>query len=257
MPHLHAALLRHAEDRLRPEPLGQEHPHRVVALAPVGAQVLEVGEHRGAVALEADVEHLASRTGQLADAALARDLALVEHDHLVADALDVVEQVRAEDQAHAAARGDVADQHQHLLAALRVESVRGLVEQQQLGVVHERLRELHALLHARRVGLEVSVARLAEPDVVEHLVRPADRLVAREARQLAGERDEGRSTHPGDVAVLLGHVAEAPPHLERLARRVLAERGHPPAVGCQEAEQRLEQRRLARTIRTEQPGRPG
>ena len=39
-----------------------------------------------------------------------------------------------------------------------------------------RLRELDALLHARRVGLEVAIPRLAEADVVEHLVRTLHRV---------------------------------------------------------------------------------
>ncbi len=121
--------------------------------------------------------------------------------------------------------------------------------------MHEGLGELDALLHARRVGLDGPVARLAEADVVEHLVGAADRLVARQAGELARERHERRGGHARHVAVLLRHVAEAAAHLERLLRRVEAEGRHLPAVGRQEAEERLEEGRLAGPVRAEKAGR--
>ena len=68
--------------------------------------------------------------------------------------------------------GQVADELEHFIAALGVHAVGRFVEEQQIGIVHERLCELDALLHAGRVRLDIAVARLAEPDVVEHFVRP-------------------------------------------------------------------------------------
>ena len=81
---------------------------------------------------------------------------------------------------------EIADQLEHLVAALRVHAVGRLVEEQQVGIVDERLRQLDALLHAGRVGLDVAVARLAEADVVQHLVRAlhrVDRAAGRPARR--------------------------------------------------------------------------
>ena len=75
---------------------------------------------------------------------------------------------------------DVADQLEHLVAPLRVHAVGRLVEKQQVGVVDQRLRQLDALLHAGGVRLDVAVARLAEADVVEHLVRALHRVGARQ-----------------------------------------------------------------------------
>ena len=43
---------------------------------------------------------------------------------------------------------EIADQFEHLVAALRIHAVGGLVEKQQRRVVHERLGQLDALLHA-------------------------------------------------------------------------------------------------------------
>ena len=71
---------------------------------------------------------------------------------------------------------EVANELEHLVAALRVHAVGRLVEEQQVGIVDERLRQLDALLHAGRVGLDVAIARLAEADVVEHLVRALHRV---------------------------------------------------------------------------------
>ena len=50
--------------------------------------------------------------------------------------------------------GRSADQLHHLVARARIEPVGRLVEEQQLRIVHERLRELHALLHAGRVAVD-------------------------------------------------------------------------------------------------------
>src|SRR5688500_20243910 len=59
------------------------------------------------------------------------------HDHVLADLLDVAQEVRAQDEAHLAAARDVGDEGQHLLASLRVEAVGGLVTEQQVGMRSE------------------------------------------------------------------------------------------------------------------------
>ena len=71
--------------------------------------------------------------------------------------------------------GDLAHQAEHPLARRGVEAVGRLVEEQQLRAVGDRLGELGELLHAERVGLELAVARLAEADVEQRLVRPLER----------------------------------------------------------------------------------
>ena len=80
---------------------------------------------------------------------------------------------------------EIADELEHLVAALRIHAVGGLVEEQQIGIVHERLRQLDPLLHAGRVRLDVAVARLAEADVEQHLVRALHRVDARQPGELA------------------------------------------------------------------------
>ena len=113
------------------------------------------------------------------------DLPLVHHDHVVAGELDVGQQVRREDQVDVLVVAEIADELEHLVAPLRVHAVGRLVEEQQVGIVDERLRQLDALLHAGRVGLDVAVARLAEADVVQHFVRALHRVDRRQPGELA------------------------------------------------------------------------
>ncbi len=82
-----------------------------------------------------------------------------------------------------------------------IHAVGRLVEKQQIGIVDQRLRQLDALLHAGRVGLDVAVARFAQPDVEEHLVRPL-----RWRRRAAG-RPARRSRRRTDTAFSPGMCA--------------------------------------------------
>ena len=144
---------------------------------------------------------------------------------------------------------------EHLVAPLGIHAVRGLVEKQQIGIVDERLRQLDALLHARRVRLDVAVPRLAEADVVQHLVRALHRVGLRQPRELAAVGDERHGVHAGNVPVVLRHVAEPRAHLERPLRDVKPEHLELARRGRNEAEQRLEHRALAGAVRA-RAGRP-
>ena len=52
-----------------------------------------------------------------------------------------------------------------------IEAVGRLVEDHQFRAVHDGLGELGHLFHAQRIGPQFAVARLAETDVEQHLVR--------------------------------------------------------------------------------------
>ena len=83
----------------------------------------------------------------------------------------------------------------------------------------QRLRELHALLHAGRVAVDRLVALLLEAGVVQRRVRALHRLGARQARQLAGVGAQLDRAHPGEERLLLRHVADAIADLRRRASR--------------------------------------
>ena len=194
-------------------------------------------------------------TLELLDRSFGGHASLVEHDDVVAGEFDVGQQVRREDQVHALVVGEVANELEHLVATLRVHSVGRLVEEQQIGVVHERLGELDALLHAGRVGLEIAVARLAEADVIEHLVGALHRIDVRQAGELAAIRHEGHGIHAGDVPVDLRHVADARADLLGRAGDVKAQHSHRAGGRRNEAEQRLDHRALAGAVGPQQPDR--
>ena len=145
---------------------------------------------------------------------------------MIAGEFDVGQQVRREDQADALVVAEIAHQLEHLVAPFRVHAVGRLVEEQQIGIVHERLRQLDALLHAGRIGLDVAIARLAEADVVEHLVRALHGVDRRQAGELAAVGDERHGVHAGNVRVALRHVADARADRQRRLGHVDAEHGH-------------------------------
>src|SRR5579872_6817689 len=84
-------------------------------------------ERRGRVA-RLDFELRARRRAERRDAALRRELALPHYDYGVAGALYVRQEVRRDDDVDPFAMRDAPDQLQHVVAALRVQAVRRLVE---------------------------------------------------------------------------------------------------------------------------------
>src|SRR4051812_37925978 len=93
----------------------------------------------------------------------------VQYDDVVADMLELTEQMRGDQHRDAELGTDPADQREHLVAPGRVEPVGRLVEQHEFRVVHERLGELHPLLHAGRVAAHRPVARFVQPDVPQYV----------------------------------------------------------------------------------------
>jgi hypothetical protein len=137
-----------------------------------------------------------------------------------------------------------------------VEAVGGLVEEEEARPVHQRLRELRHLLHAHRVGVDGSVARLAEADEEERLVSSLEGRRGRQPGDLAHQPDEAHAVHLGDERVALGHVADERPDLHGIHADVLAENAGRSARGRVEAEERVDKGRLAGAVRPEEPDRP-
>ena len=130
---------------------------------------------------------------------------------------------------------------------------RRLVEEDEDWIVHERLRELHALLHSGRVPADRTVALLEQPDMAQRLGRAGARVRPRQAADL---RHVGEELGRRDVlrqAVVLRHVPEAAPHCHvgrgRLAEHLCGARGR-----LDQAEEELDRRALPGSVRPEQPG---
>jgi len=196
--------------------VGHEHTHHVI----VSGMTLQTGStHRGQElignALHAQLEHAPTRSLERGNRTCCGNAALVEHDDVVARVLDVGQQVRRENQVDLLVMRDIANQLEHLVAPFRIHAVGGLVEEQQAGIVDQRLRQLDALLHTGRVLLDVAIARFTETDVVEHFVRALHGVRGRQAAQLAAVGDKGHGVHPRNVGVVLRHVADASANLQR------------------------------------------
>src|SRR5215470_7889042 len=198
-----------------------------------------------------------TRLGEARDRVGAQQPPAVDRDQVVADPLDLAEQVRGDDDGDAELRPDPADQLEHGGAAGRVEPVGRLVEQHQPRRAHQGLGQLHALLHAGGIGADEPVPLLVQADVPQRLGRAFLGHRGRQARDAAQVGDELGRGHIGREAVVLGHVAEQGP--DRLAAGLAVTAEHlGPALGRRdEPEQDLDQRGLARAVGADQPGDAG
>ena len=265
MPHLHAFFRGQREDPLLVARLGaaqcgrdKDAHHVLISRVTFHPRLVQDVDEAGQAAgddLDPQLEDAASGPLQLFDRPLGRDLAFVHDDHVIARELDVRQQMRRENQADTLVMAKVADELEHLVAALRIHAVGRFVEEEQIGIVDDCLRELDALLHPGRVGFEVAITGLAETDVVEHFMRALHGVDGWESGELAAVRDKRDGVHAGNMAIGFRHVAEPRPNLHRPFGDVETEHLHAALVRRDEPEQRLEHRALAGAVWSEQPDR--
>ena len=144
--------------------------------------------------------------------ALVDDGAGAKHDHVVAHALDLAHVVRGEEHGAATRALVVLEIGAHAVADVRVERRGGLVQQQHLGLVEQRLRDRYARALPRR---QLAVRAVQKIDEVELPRKLADAPV-RVARRRRGRantsrfsrtvRRFGRSTY-GDVKFMRGSTS--------------------------------------------------
>ena len=187
-------------------------------------------------------EKLVARSGRA-------DLAAVEDHHPVAHILDIGEEMRGEEDRLPTAT-ELEDEVLHLARAERIEARGRLVEDEELGVVHERLREAETPRHALRELSRRPVRHALEADHLEQLRRAAVARAAVEAEELAVVVERlGRVEEAIEVG-LLGQVADLA--LDGDIARIAPEDDEPAARLVQEAEDHLDRRRLAGTVRPEE-----
>ena len=136
----------------------------------------------------ADLDGLRAALHQLAHRGHSRQAAADQDRDAVAQHLDVRQDVRREQHGHAAL-ALLGDEIAHVAAPERVEPAHGLVQDEQLGIVHQRGRQPQALQHALRVLAQSQARPLAQPDASEPVARAlaarsrrADPRAARPAR---------------------------------------------------------------------------
>ncbi len=130
------------------------------------------GQPRGSRRAEGHgVGVLVEEVADLADVALGQDAPVVHEQHPPRHGLDLVEDV-ARDHHRPALPAELAHEVDHPPAVHRVHPAHRLVEQQHLGVVGDRLGQLHPLAHALAVAADLPVLRVEELHLVERVLRP-------------------------------------------------------------------------------------
>ena len=187
--------------------------------------------------------------GQILLAPLGDDLAVLDDQQAVAGLADLREDVAREEDGVLPA--EHLDGRAHLDDLHRVEAAGRLVEDQELGLVHQRLGHADALPVAVRQAGDQLVVHLAGGGLLLRFGHRARRVAGGDAAQLRGE---GQVPPDGHLAVERRRVGEKPdaaPHLVRIARDVDPVDGHLAGGRQQHAAEDLQRRGLAGAVEAE------
>ena len=195
--------------------------------------------------------------GELGHRRRTEEASAVDRHQVVADRLDLAEQVAGQDDRDPELGPGPPDELEHLVATRRVEPVRGLVEEEEPGVVDDRLGQLHPLAHPGGVAADRPVALLREPHVTEDVRRALPGGLRRQAGQLAGLGHELGRADVRRERRMLGHVAHVAPEPGPLRPRHVAHDLDPAAGRRQQAEEDLDERALAGAVGPDQAHDPG
>ena len=178
-----------------PEPVSQ--PHRDVARRRERLAELreELGDLRPVVLGPRNrVDARAADLGlELGRRTLGHDLARVDDPDPVREDVGLLEVLGRQEHGHARLAAHERDLVPDVGAALRVETRRRLVEEEDARAVHEREREVEPPLHAARVARDLPIRRVDEADAMEQLLCPRLPLRLRDALQRRLERGGGRA----------------------------------------------------------------
>ena len=137
----------------------------------------------------------------------------------------------------------------HDVGPHRIQAARGLVEDQDLGIVEQGLDELDLLLHALREFVRLLLVPPAEAELLEPGHHPPLRLGGLDPLEFSHEDEEFFHDHPLVEASLFRHVADAV--AERLVGLVTQDQ-HFPGVRTDDVHGHTDRRGLAGPVRPEQ-----
>ena len=140
----------------------------------------------------------------------------------------------------------------HQVARLRVEARRGLVEEDEIGVVHQRAREHQASLHAPGELLDAAVGARLERREFEKPRQARGDLPLGDPEVAAVDEEVLAHREVGIEVVHLGHDAHPDAALARRLRHRVAEQRDGAFVRRREAEQHAQRGGLARAVGPEQ-----
>ena len=162
--------------------------------------------------------------------------------------LDLAQDVRREQDREVALLHEPAEHREQLLHARRVDGDRRLVEDQDGGLLDQRVGDAEALAHAAGVRLGLAVGGVLEADLVEQLVDPGLRDGPGDAVELGGVAQVLAAREAAVEPDVVGQVADLALDRERLAGRIQADDADDAAGRLGEAEQHEHGRRLARAV---------
>ena len=179
----------------------------------------------------------------------------LQDDDPVTGAFDINHQVRRKKHADTELPVRFPDERQHLLASSGVEPGGGFVEKHDRGVMHQGLRQLYSLFHARRVTAHRAVPLLKKACVSERVCSADTGSARRKAAHLGhvgqklGGRDGGRQT------VVFRHVPEPGAYGDALGR-VLAENRRRTGCRLEKTQENLDGGGFACAVLAENAGDP-
>src|SRR3989475_6471240 len=179
-------------------------------------------------------------------------LAVVNQDDVVRDPLDLIQDVGRHEHMPPVA-GEVGDRPENVDAARGVGPGQRLIEDQDLRVVGEGLCQFRALAHAAAVSSSRSLRRAREADDLQGRGGLQAGLRRRHPIEPQQGLDELLSRQPSVELILFRTVAEAPLQGD-VVPRVLAEQRDLALVRMQLPDEELEQRALARAVRSDEAG---
>ena len=181
--------------------VGEAGDHENAAVAADGrARLLDLpGDALDRIGNVVDLDELqldaARCAGELDHRALRHQPALIEGDDVIADALDLLQDVRGQHDVDPEVAMDLHDEVEHLLALDGIEAVGRFVEHDQARVRRDRLRQLDPLPLPGRHRAECTEPLFAEADEVQRVAGAAS--APRRAGALSPRRGGGRSRRRG------------------------------------------------------------
>ncbi len=148
------------------------------------------------------------QVANLVHVAFGQDAAVVDQQDVRGHRLDLVQDVTRDDDVLAGA-GPVLDQADGLAPHQRIHAGQGLVQDQQLGVVHQRLRELDALAHALAVGANLLPGGVEQIHAVERARGRGIGVGVAQSVKADERRNPLEPRHAVVEGVLLGTEADA------------------------------------------------
>ena len=204
----------------------------------------------GAAAHLHEEESPLAASPQLADRPLGHDASAVDQHDRVAQPFHELELMAREHHGHPVVRGLPTQHARQHVDPDRIEPRERLVEHEQVGLVHERRGQLHALLVAERERLDTIVRALGHAEHLDRLLGPTPRVGLGDPVQPRQVDELIEDPHLRIEAALLGHVAEATayPSVDGLAAPA-----HRTGVGREHAEGDAHRGGLARPVRPDEP----